>query len=307
MKGIFIISSILMLVACASTSPTEQPAKLQFIKGSVTLPQAEDWRFGEYPGKQTPGQYAVRGLSPTYSIAARLEYRAKFSYLDAFDNMSRPREMINKRLEEIHKSYSVGRFKLISFDSSQKTLTNAECIEFRVDATDYEVPGYKDQAHPLRAIGLSCIFTDSPLYLLIGYSERRAASERSLATFDVEAAKFLDGLVVDSTTARGDATVVVNSAAVVRNLERYAALLREMGSNTWPSADAINEGAKKLRESLRADVSGSVYIGFDPAEILQSYADLLSGRGQMAEAKEMEALAKWYTDCNLARFKGMQC
>ena len=105
----------------------------------------------------------------------------------------------------------------------------------------------------------------------------------------------------------GCATVTKGDAAVIKNLERYAALLRETESNVWPSADVIEEGVDELRKQRSGGTSDSVYLGFNPSKALQSYATLLSERGQAAEAKEMEALAKWYTDCNRARFQGLQC
>jgi len=126
----------------------------------------------------------------------------------------------------------------------------------------------------------------------------------------------------------GCATVSKGDAAVIENLERYADLLRETGGSAWPGPDGIDEVVGKLRKQrsrknqdmvydtnrlyrLRKQSSGgtrvSVYLGFNLSIILQNYAALLSERGQMAEAKEMEELAKWYTDCNMASFKGLQC
>ena len=114
-------------------------------------------------------------------------------------------------------------------------------------------------------------------------------------------------LVGMALTVAGCATATNSDAAVIRNLERYVALLRETESNVWPSADVIEEGVGELRKQRSGGTSGSVYLGFSPAKALQSYATLLSERGQAAEAKEMEALAKWYTDCNRARSQGLQC
>ncbi len=196
MKRLFIIGWTLMLVSCASTYETEQPIELRFFRGSVTLPEIRYWQIQNLP-RPGKGKFATYLLSPTHSIAALLKYDDDFSNIEAYHHWSRPRERINQHHEILRRSFSEGRYKLISFDSSPKMLKNAECNEYRVHAEDFEVPGYKGKAHPFRAIGLSCNFTDRLLFLHVAYSERRSASEQPLPTFDDEAAKFLDGLVVE--------------------------------------------------------------------------------------------------------------
>ncbi len=124
----------------------------------------------------------------------------------------------------------------------------------------------------------------------------------------------------------GCATATQSDAAVVENLKRYAALMRESGINAWPPASVVDEGAEKLRQAYSDDdlgdtpiilpiadykfigvVKESIYLGFNPSVELRKYAALLRDLGRAVEAKEMEALAQWYTDCNLARFQGRPC
>lgn len=101
----------------------------------------------------------------------------------------------------------------------------------------------------------------------------------------------------------GCATATKGDAAVVKNLERYAALMRETESNAWPVPEMIEEGVEKLRKQLSGGTSGSVYLGINPSQVLQNYASLLSERGQAAEAKEMEALADLYKAMQIQNVK----
>ncbi len=124
----------------------------------------------------------------------------------------------------------------------------------------------------------------------------------------------------------GCATTTQSDATVVENLKRYAALMRETGSNAWPPASVVDEGAEKLRQAYSDDDLGdtpfiapiadykfiggtkeSIYLGVNPSDELRKYAALLRDVGRAVEAKEMEALAQWSFDCNLARFQGRPC
>ena len=124
----------------------------------------------------------------------------------------------------------------------------------------------------------------------------------------------------------GCATTTQSDAAVVENLKRYAALMRETGSNAWPPASVVDEGAEKLRQAYSVDdlgdtqiiapvadydfigvVKESIFLGFNPSDELRKYAALLRDLGRAVEAKEMEVLAQWSFDCNLARFQGRPC
>ena len=101
----------------------------------------------------------------------------------------------------------------------------------------------------------------------------------------------------------GCTTGTKSDAAVVENLKRYAALMRETESNAWPPASVIDKGAEQLQQLYSGETKGSIYVGFNPSDELRKYAALLSNLGRVAEAKEMEALAQWYVERNIERFK----
>lgn len=92
----------------------------------------------------------------------------------------------------------------------------------------------------------------------------------------------------------GPSHVDQSDEAVVENLKRYAALLRETGSNAWPPDVVIDEVAENLRKGSSGETPGSIYLGIDPSGELRKYAALLHDLGRAVEAKEMEALADFY-------------
>lgn len=173
-----------------------------FPGGRLPLPMTGPWRIFESAGQQ----FATRRISPTHTIVARVQHGSRVTNSQAFFSwlVGMPPVPENLSLENIKASFTQGRYKSVSFESSPSALQHAECNDYTVDAMDHEFPGDEGRPYPYRATGRVCLFRDR-LELIIQYSEQRAASEQPLPTFDSEAADFLAGLVWDVPDRRGTA------------------------------------------------------------------------------------------------------
>lgn len=195
---------------------------------------------------------------------------------------AKDRDAIVQRLTaELRDEWSARRFTRVGVEASPTTWLGADCLRYRIAAQDREVPKFEGEVFALGVQGLRCVHPDLP-----GLQPRRvvdvAYSQRFRGTgwqpaIDAEVEPVLTSLIFAS---------VNPSAQVIAALERYAVLLQELGRRA---------GAAEVRDQVeKARRSGVGVFRIDPAERLRSYAAVLRGRGQEAEARDAETLAAAY-------------
>ncbi|MGH7307969.1 MAG: hypothetical protein ACREK6_04675 [Candidatus Rokuibacteriota bacterium] len=200
------------------------------------------------------------------------------------------RDVLLQRLTaELRDEWSARRFTRVSVEATPTTWLGADCLRYRVAAHDQEVPKFEGEVFALGVRGLRCVHPHLPALqprkvVDVAYSQRfRSTSWQPAIDGEVEA--MLTSLIF---------TPVNPSAQVIAALERYAALLREVGR--------LAGAAEVLDQVERARRSGTGVFRIDPAERLRSYAAVLRGRGREAEAREAEALAAAYLRANFREF-----
>ncbi|MGH7314022.1 MAG: hypothetical protein ACREJV_12680 [Candidatus Rokuibacteriota bacterium] len=192
------------------------------------------------------------------------------------------REAVVRNLAaDLRKEWEAPRFTLASFDVSEETWLGADCVRYRIAARDRGVPGFEGEAFALGARGIRCVHPDLPglqpgKVVDVGYSQRFRGGVWQTA-MDAEVEPFLTSLIFTS---------VDPSAHVIAALQRYAALLRELGRSA--GAAEVLEQVEKLQRP------GGGAVGFAPAQRLGSYAAVLRAQGREGQATEAEALAAAY-------------
>ena len=94
-----------------------------------------------------------------------------------------------------------------------------------------------------------------------------------------------------------------SNEALIENLDRCAAFMRQIDSDSWPSADVIEEGADTFRRMQSEGAQGSVYLSFDPALALRNCAEMLGEYGRNEDARDMRSVARWYETRNREAFR----
>jgi hypothetical protein len=95
------------------------------------------------------------------------------------------------------------------------------------------------------------------------------------------------------------AAMSTKDEVVATSLEHYASLLQELHNDAL--AAIMSARAEKLRDAL-GEKRGSVYLGFNPTQLLQQYAALLRGLGREGEATEIQELADWRERAQIEQF-----
>jgi hypothetical protein len=189
---------------------------------------------------------------------------------------------------ELRREWEAPRFSVAEFDVSEATWLGADCVRYRIVARDRGVPTFEGEPFALGARGVRCIHPHlsglSPGKVIdIGYSQRfRGGGWQSAIDGEVE--PFLTSLIF---TARDP------TAHVVAALQRYAALLRELGRNA---------GAAEVLDLVEKFPRSGGAVRFDPAQRLGSYAAVLRTRGREEQAREAETLAAAYLRASFRQY-----
>ncbi|HET9488438.1 MAG TPA: hypothetical protein VFR64_01595 [Methylomirabilota bacterium] len=202
---------------------------------------------------------------------------------------STDRETVVRQLTAgLRREWEAPRFSLAELDISEAAWLGADCVRYRVAARDQGVPGFEGEAFALGARGVRCVHPHllgvPPARVIdVGYSQRFLGGAWQSA-IDSEVEPFLTSLIF---VARDP------TAHVVAALQRYAALLRELGRKA---------GAAEVLDLVEKFPRSGGAVRFDPAQRLGSYAAVLRTRGRQAEARDAETLAAAYLRASFRQY-----
>jgi hypothetical protein len=176
----FALAALLSACAVGSQSPRAEAVTLRLPGFTATTPAAPRWIV-------TPGggeaQAAVRRIGESRTVTA-------FASQEGL-TAGKPAEALDHAIAEIRFGYDSGRHRLRAFESS---VEGERCRNYRLTAEDAGVPGGADRHYIVLARGRVCVVNGHQLLARLEYNDRHVEGEPPLASFEEEAATFLQSL-----------------------------------------------------------------------------------------------------------------
>ena len=176
----FALSALLSACAVGSPSPRAEAVALRLASVTATTPAAPRWIV-------TPGgsdaRAAVRRIGESRTVTA-------FASQEGL-TAGTPAEALDRAIAEIRFAYDSGRHRLRAFESSAE---GERCRNYRLTAEDAGVPGGADRRYIVLARGRVCVVDGHQLLARLEYNDRHVEGEPPLASFEEEAATFLQSL-----------------------------------------------------------------------------------------------------------------